>query len=69
MGLEAVPHNFLTARLEDIVQWARDAIRCGPATFGLACCAIEMMATGAAHYDLSRWGMEIFRVSPARPTS
>ena len=35
-----------------------------PATFGLACCAIEMMATGAAHYDLSRYGMEIFRASP-----
>jgi NADH-quinone oxidoreductase subunit B len=35
-----------------------------PATFGLACCAIEMMASGAADYDLSRWGMEIFRASP-----
>jgi NADH-quinone oxidoreductase subunit B len=39
-----------------------------PVTFGLACCAIEMMATGAADYDLSRWGMEVFRASPARPT-
>ena len=35
-----------------------------PATFGLACCALEMMATGAAHYDLARWGMEVFRASP-----
>jgi NADH-quinone oxidoreductase subunit B/C/D len=35
-----------------------------PATFGLACCAIEMMGAGAAHYDISRWGMEIFRASP-----
>ena len=35
-----------------------------PATFGLACCAIEMMAAGASDYDLSRWGMEIFRASP-----
>ena len=35
-----------------------------PATFGLACCAIEMMATGAAHYDLARFGMETFRASP-----
>ena len=35
-----------------------------PATFGLACCAIEMMATGAAHYDLARYGMEVFRASP-----
>ena len=35
-----------------------------PATFGLACCAIEMMAAGAAHYDLARFGMEVFRASP-----
>jgi NADH-quinone oxidoreductase subunit B len=35
-----------------------------PATFGLACCAIEMMATGGPHYDLARLGMETFRASP-----
>ncbi len=35
-----------------------------PATFGLACCAIEMMSTGASHYDMARFGMEIFRGSP-----
>ena len=35
-----------------------------PATFGLACCAIEMMATGAGRYDLARFGMEVFRASP-----
>ncbi|MEX0767688.1 MAG: NADH-quinone oxidoreductase subunit B family protein, partial [Microthrixaceae bacterium] len=35
-----------------------------PATFGLACCAIEMMATGGPHYDLARFGMEVFRASP-----
>jgi NADH-quinone oxidoreductase subunit B len=35
-----------------------------PATFGLACCAIEMMATGTAHSDLARFGMEVFRGSP-----
>ena len=35
-----------------------------PATFGLACCAIEMMATGTAHYDMARYGMETFRASP-----
>ena len=33
-------------------------------TFGLACCAIEMMATGAGRYDLARFGMEVFRPSP-----
>jgi NADH-quinone oxidoreductase subunit B len=63
MGLDAVPYNFLTGRLEDIVRWARrNSVM--PATFGLACCALEMMATGAAHYDLARFGMETFRASP-----
>ena len=51
------------ARLEDLVNWAR-ARSSWPANFGLACCAIEMMATGGAHYDLSRFGMEVFRASP-----
>ncbi len=63
MGLDAVPYNFLTGRLEDVVRWARrNSVM--PATFGLACCALEMMATGAAHYDLARFGMETFRASP-----
>jgi NADH-quinone oxidoreductase subunit B len=35
-----------------------------PATFGLACCAIEMMGAGAANFDLARFGMEVFRASP-----
>ena len=39
-----------------------------PATFGLACCAIEMMTTGGPKYDLARFGMEVFRASRARPT-
>ena len=63
MGLESLEHNFLTGTLEDVVKWARRS-SVWPATFGLACCAIEMMAAGGAHYDLSRWGMEIFRASP-----
>ena len=62
-GLESIPHNFMTGRLEDLVKWARRS-SVFPATFGLACCAIEMMATGAAHYDLARFGMEVFRASP-----
>jgi NADH-quinone oxidoreductase subunit B len=45
------------------VNWARKQST-WPASFGLACCAIEMMATGAAHHDLARWGMEVFRASP-----
>ena len=62
-GLAGVQHNFMTSKLETLVNWSR-ARSCWPATFGLACCAIEMMATGAAHYDLARYGMEVFRASP-----
>ena len=63
MGLENLPTNILTTQLEKLVAWARKS-SVFPATFGLACCAIEMMATGAAHYDLARFGMEVFRASP-----
>jgi NADH-quinone oxidoreductase subunit B len=62
-GLEGLDHNFITGKLEDLVKWARRRSMM-PATFGLACCAIEMMATGGAHYDLARYGMEVFRASP-----
>jgi NADH-quinone oxidoreductase subunit B len=62
-GLEGLDHNVLTGRIEDLVQWARKSSM-WPATFGLACCALEMMAAGGAHYDLSRFGMEVFRASP-----
>ena len=63
MGLEDLQHNFLTGRLEDLVKWARRSSM-WPATFGLACCAIEMMSVGAADFDLARFGMEVFRASP-----
>jgi NADH-quinone oxidoreductase subunit B len=62
-GLEGLDHNILTGTLESVVKWARQKSMF-PATFGLACCAIEMMATGGAHYDLARYGMEVFRASP-----
>ena len=62
-GLEGLEHNFLTGTLEELVKWAR-ARSVMPASFGLACCAIEMMGTGGAHYDLARYGMEVFRASP-----
>jgi NADH-quinone oxidoreductase subunit B len=62
-GLEGLGHNFLTGSLENLVKWARARSSWG-ATFGLACCAIEMMAAGTAHYDLARFGMEVFRASP-----
>ena len=63
MGLEDLNHNFLTGTLEDVVKWARRNSM-WPATFGLACCAIEMMSVGAADFDLARFGMEVFRASP-----
>lgn len=62
-GLAGLEHNFVTGRVEDLVNWSR-ARSLWPATFGLACCAIEMMATGASHYDMARYGMEVFRASP-----
>lgn len=62
-GLAELPHNFATGKLEELVKWSRSQ-SCWPATFGLACCAIEMMATGGSHYDIARYGMEVFRASP-----
>src|SRR5438874_2303244 len=60
---EEVERGVLTTTVGKALAWARKNSM-WPATFGLACCAIELMATGAAHYDLARWGMEIFRASP-----
>ena len=62
-GLAGIEHNFLTAKVEDLIRWARYRSSWG-ATFGLACCAIEMMAAGGPHYDMARFGMEVFRASP-----
>lgn len=55
--------GFLVTTMEKGVNWARTNSM-WPASFGLACCAIEMMGTGAAHNDLARFGMEVFRASP-----
>ena len=64
MGLEEkLPAGFLLSTVEGLAGYMRKA-SIWPATFGLACCAIEMMGTGAAHYDLARFGMEVFRASP-----
>jgi len=61
-GPTEVP-GFLLTTLRKGVNWARTNSMF-PASFGLACCAIEMMGTGAAHNDLARFGMEVFRASP-----
>ena len=63
MAGESSNPNFLLTTMEKGVNWTRTRSM-WPATFGLACCAIEMMATGAAHHDLARFGMEVFRASP-----
>src|SRR4051812_5922701 len=64
MGLEEqLPSGFLLTTVEAAAGWVRKA-SLWPATFGLACCAIEMMTTGGPRYDSARFGMEVFRASP-----
>ncbi|NIJ14342.1 NADH-quinone oxidoreductase subunit B [Saccharomonospora amisosensis] len=64
MGLEEkLPNGILLATLEGVVNWARKN-SLWPATFGLACCAIEMMTTGGSRYDIARFGMERFSATP-----
>lgn len=65
MGIEqtkTLGNGFVTTSLDKLVNWSR-AKSLWPMTFGLACCAIEMMATGAARFDLDRMGV-LFRASP-----
>ncbi len=67
MGLEntvfeSLP-DVITVKLDAVVNWARKS-SLWPATFGLACCAIEMMNTVSSRNDLSRFGAETFRASP-----
>ena len=59
----AVQSGVVTTTIGKVIQWGRYS-SLWPALFGLACCAIEMMATGAARYDMSRFGCEVFRASP-----
>src|ERR687885_654172 len=64
MGIEEkLPSGFLLTSVEAIAGYMRKA-SLWPATFGLACCAIEMMTTGGPRYDTARFGMEVFRASP-----
>ena len=55
--------GLLFTKLDQAVNWARRS-SIWPMSFGLACCAIEMMSTGAARFDLARFGAEVFRGSP-----
>ena len=55
--------GLIFTRLDQAVNWARKS-SLWPMTFGLACCAIEMMSTSAPRFDLARFGAEVFRGSP-----
>ena len=62
--LENFEHpNILTTTTDKLFNWAR-ANSLWPFTYGLACCAIEMMGVGMPRHDIARFGMEVFRASP-----
>lgn len=64
MGLEEkIPDSIILTTVDKMVNWARRRSM-WPLGFGLACCAIEMISTFSAHFDLSRYGMEVMRPSP-----
>ena len=59
MGVEAAA----AASLQEVINWARKN-SVWPVTFGLACCALEMMVASSSTYDIARFGSEVFRPSP-----
>ena len=60
---ESIRRNILLGSVESVVNWARRS-SLWPVAFGLACCAIEMIATAMPRYDIARFGAELFRPSP-----
>lgn len=64
MGIEGLlEKGFVTTSADSLINWARTG-SLWPMTFGLACCAIEMMHAAASRYDLDRFGAGVFRASP-----
>jgi NADH-quinone oxidoreductase subunit B len=61
--VEHFESRLLTTTVEKALSWARSS-SIWPATFGLACCAIEMMHMATPRYDIARFGAEVFRASP-----
>jgi NADH-quinone oxidoreductase B subunit len=62
-GVTASDDNIVFTTVNMLVNWARSRSP-WPLGYGLACCAIEMMASAASHHDLARFGAEVFRSSP-----
>ncbi len=60
---ESLRQNLLLTKVDEILAWARSS-SLWPLMFGLACCAIEMIATATSRYDIARFGAEVFRPSP-----
>jgi NADH-quinone oxidoreductase subunit B len=60
---DPVPQGVILTSLDWVVNWVRKS-SIWPMTFGLACCAIEMMSMGASRFDIARFGAEVFRPSP-----
>ena len=58
-----IKSNVFVSQVDELINWTR-ASSVWPLTFGLACCAIEMMATGASKYDIDRFGSGPFRATP-----
>ena len=60
---EGLKNNLVVTSIDALVNWGRKS-SLWPVSFGLACCAFEMMASAMSRFDLSRFGMEVFRASP-----
>jgi len=64
VGLDALQREgYLTARLDDVITWARKN-SLWPMPMGISCCAIEMMATASPRFDIARFGSEVMRFTP-----